>query len=67
VCPNCGKKIPSLDKLAKDTDSRNKVMVYIDKAIETSKNQVDEAPESATAANIVSAILFFTTYTHIFV
>ncbi len=39
VCPNCGKKIASLDKLIVDKPMRIKVADYIDKAIEESKRE----------------------------
>ncbi|TFK53422.1 DWNN-domain-containing protein [Heliocybe sulcata] len=42
VCPNCGKKIPSLDKLIMDKPTRTKVADYIDKAIEESKKDISE-------------------------
>ncbi|KZT20096.1 DWNN-domain-containing protein [Neolentinus lepideus HHB14362 ss-1] len=42
VCPNCGKKIPSLDKLLMDKPMRTRVADYIDKAIEESKKDTSE-------------------------
>lgn len=39
VCPNCSKKVPSLDKLIVDKPMRTKVSDYIDKAIEESKRE----------------------------
>ncbi|KAJ8095271.1 Protein mpe1 [Marasmius tenuissimus] len=39
ICPNCAKKIPSLDKLAADKETRTKVNDYIEKAIEESKKE----------------------------
>jgi len=39
VCPNCSKKIPSLDKLIADKPMRMQVTDYIDKAIEESKKE----------------------------
>ncbi|KAL0567645.1 Protein mpe1 [Marasmius crinis-equi] len=39
ICPNCAKKIPSLDKLVADKDTRAKVSEYIEKAIEESKKE----------------------------
>ncbi|CAL1715023.1 unnamed protein product [Somion occarium] len=39
VCPNCGAKIPSLDKLIIDKPTRSKVGEYIDKEIEKSKQE----------------------------
>lgn len=47
VCPQCTKKVPSLDKLTKDADARNKVTAYIEKAIEASKKNVEEAQEAS--------------------
>jgi hypothetical protein len=43
VCPNCGKKIGSLDKLVVDKPMRTKVNDYVDKAVEDSKKESDEA------------------------
>ncbi|KAG6831091.1 hypothetical protein H0H92_012768 [Tricholoma furcatifolium] len=43
ICPNCGKKVASLDKLVVDKPMRTKVADYIEKAIEDSKKEaVDE-------------------------
>ncbi|KAI6096978.1 DWNN domain-containing protein [Pisolithus croceorrhizus] len=42
VCPNCGKKIPSLDKLVVDKSMRTKVSEHIDKVIEQSKKDGEE-------------------------
>ncbi|KAI6113022.1 DWNN domain-containing protein [Pisolithus sp. B1] len=42
VCPNCGKKIPSLDKLVADKSMRTKVSEHIDKVIEQSKKDGEE-------------------------
>ncbi|KAF8202266.1 DWNN domain-containing protein [Pholiota molesta] len=39
ICPNCGKKILSLDKLSIDKPTRTKVADYIEKAIEESKKE----------------------------
>ncbi|KXN87414.1 hypothetical protein AN958_08845 [Leucoagaricus sp. SymC.cos] len=39
TCPNCSKKIPSLDKLIVDKPMRTKVSDYIEKAIEDSKKE----------------------------
>jgi protein MPE1 len=50
VCPNCGQKIPSLDKLAKDSEARQRVAAYIEKTIEASRNQPEDAPEGAAQA-----------------
>ncbi|KAF9563120.1 DWNN-domain-containing protein [Agrocybe pediades] len=42
ICPNCGKKIQSLDKLIMDKPSRTKVSDYIEKAIEESRKESGE-------------------------
>lgn len=39
VCPKCGKKIASLDKVLPDQDSRKKVHEYIERAIEDSRKE----------------------------
>ena len=55
VCPNCGKKIPSLDKLVVDKPMRTKVADHIDKVIEQSKREVTDE-ESAVASEQVLGI-----------
>ncbi len=58
ICPNCAKKIPSLDKLAIDKPTRTKVADYIERAMEESKREGGEdgpnsKPEgSATPAKV---------------
>ncbi|KAH9479364.1 putative RING finger protein P8B7.15c [Psilocybe cubensis] len=47
VCPNCQKKIPSLDKLAVDKPTRTKVTDYIEKAIEESRKEGGEDGSAA--------------------
>jgi len=42
ICPSCGKKIQSLDKLIMDKPSRTKVSDYIEKAIEESRKDGGE-------------------------
>lgn len=42
MCPNCAKKIASLDKLILDKPARTRVTDYIEKAIEDSKKVGDE-------------------------
>ena len=42
ICPNCAKKIASLDKLIVDKPTRIKVTDYIEKAIEDSKKEREE-------------------------
>lgn len=44
LCPNCGKKIASLDKILMDKPTRTKVADYIDKAIEDSKKDGEDEP-----------------------
>ncbi|KIP03005.1 hypothetical protein PHLGIDRAFT_78264 [Phlebiopsis gigantea 11061_1 CR5-6] len=39
ICPNCGNKIASLDKLVMDKPTRTKVGDYIDREIEKSKHE----------------------------
>ncbi len=54
ICPNCGNKISSLDKLIVDKPTRTKVHDYIDKEIEKSRQEAEEEakePQSSTAAN----------------
>lgn len=47
ICPNCGKKIASLDKLTVDKPTRIRVADYIEKAIEESKK--DGSGEEASS------------------
>ncbi|OBZ73552.1 putative RING finger protein P8B7.15c [Grifola frondosa] len=42
ICPNCAKKIPSLDKLIIDKPMRAKVSEYIDNEIEKSRHEGEE-------------------------
>ncbi|OCH85498.1 DWNN-domain-containing protein [Obba rivulosa] len=42
ICPNCGKKIPSLDKLVVDKPMRTKIADHIDKEIEKSRHEAEE-------------------------
>ncbi|GLB41936.1 putative DWNN [Lyophyllum shimeji] len=53
ICPNCGKKVASLDKLEVDKPARTKVADYIEKAIEDSKTEGRE--ESTTQEATTSA------------
>ena len=53
VCPNCGKKIASLDKLIVDKPTRTKVADYIDKVIEQSKKDGEEGMSSGGAGELV--------------
>jgi protein MPE1 len=54
VCPNCGAKIASLDKLVIDKPTRTKVYDYIDKEIEKSRNEVQE--ETKTRGSTPSSV-----------
>jgi protein MPE1 len=51
ICPNCGKKIASLDKLVVDEQMRSKVTAYIEKTVEESKKEVIEEGAVSDAAN----------------
>ncbi|KAJ7155344.1 DWNN domain-containing protein [Mycena crocata] len=51
ICPNCAKKIASLDKLIMDKPMRNKVADYIENAIEESKK---EGGEEGAVADVPS-------------
>ncbi|KAK7025255.1 hypothetical protein R3P38DRAFT_3269965 [Favolaschia claudopus] len=51
VCPNCSKKIPSLDKLIVDKPMRTKVLDYIENAIEESKKEGGDEDPAAAGAN----------------
>lgn len=48
ICPQCGKKVASLDKLVLDKPMRTRVGDYIDKMMKESQEAVDAA-ESSTA------------------
>ncbi|KAJ7577035.1 DWNN domain-containing protein [Mycena floridula] len=50
ICPNCAKKVPSLDKLVMDKPMRIKVADYIEKAVEESKKEEQSAADSAAIA-----------------
>ena len=47
ICPKCGAKIASLDKLIMDKPMRTKVADYIDKEIEKSRHEPQEEPKSS--------------------
>ncbi|KAF5316610.1 hypothetical protein D9619_006401 [Psilocybe cf. subviscida] len=49
VCPNCAKKIPSLDKLVLDKPTRTRVADYIERAMEESKKEGGEEGSSSKA------------------
>ena len=51
LCPSCGKRIPSLDKLVVDKPMRTKVADYIDKVIEESKKSEDQEKSNTPLAN----------------
>ncbi|KAG6865155.1 hypothetical protein C0991_004765 [Blastosporella zonata] len=53
ICPNCAKKVASLDKLIVDKPTRTKVVDYIEKAIEDSKKEGEEEPAKDSASNAV--------------
>ncbi|KAF5361977.1 hypothetical protein D9756_002345 [Leucocoprinus leucothites] len=48
ICPNCSKKVPSLDKLILDKPMRIRVSDYIDKAIEESRREGAEDSSGKT-------------------
>ena len=54
LCPNCARKIPSLDKLIVDKPMRARVHEYIDQEMERSRQEAErqdrQAQESAEAA-----------------
>lgn len=65
MCPNCGKKIPSLDKILVDKPMRAKVADYIDKAIEDSKKEGDDefasndSGSGPAGGQVSSGVIFF--------
>ncbi|KZT09993.1 DWNN-domain-containing protein [Laetiporus sulphureus 93-53] len=46
ICPNCGAKVASLDKLMMDKPTRTRVADYIDQEIEKSKHEIEEEIKS---------------------
>ncbi|KAI5833403.1 DWNN-domain-containing protein [Schizophyllum commune Tattone D] len=56
ICPSCGKKIPSLDKLLVDKPARTRVWDYIERTIEESKKgegeEGDENHEEGEQAQV---------------
>ncbi|GBE86442.1 Uncharacterized RING finger protein [Sparassis crispa] len=48
ICPNCGSKISSLDKLIIDKPMRTKVGDYIDKEVEKSRHEAEEEAQTST-------------------
>lgn len=55
ICPNCSKKVASLDKLIVDKPMRLKVADYIEKAIEESKREGAEENQSGRTGESSSA------------
>ncbi|OSD02923.1 DWNN-domain-containing protein [Trametes coccinea BRFM310] len=59
LCPNCARKIPSLDKLIVDKPMRARVHDYIDQEIERSRQEAErqdrQAMENAEAAQAAQA------------
>ncbi|KZP25545.1 DWNN-domain-containing protein [Athelia psychrophila] len=53
LCPNCGKKIASLDKVVMDKPTRTKVLEYIEKTVEESKKEAEEENGSANESAAV--------------
>ena len=68
LCPNCGKKVASLDKLVLNKPMRTRVADYIDKAIEQSKKEENSeevltnvASSSANGAQARKVVTLFAT------
>lgn len=59
LCPSCGKKIASLDRVLMDKPTRTKVLDYIDKVIEESKKEGEEENDSATGSAPVGEVSKF--------
>jgi protein MPE1 len=53
VCPNCGKRVASLDKLEMDKPMRTKVTDYIEQIVEDSKKEGGE--EASTPPGAVAS------------
>ncbi|KAJ7066569.1 DWNN domain-containing protein [Mycena amicta] len=52
ICPNCAKKIASLDKLNVDKPTRTRVLDYIEKTIDESRKDTgEEGAEAASTSN----------------
>lgn len=66
ICPSCGAKIASLDKLIVDKPMRTKVGDYIDKEIEKSRHEAEDefksngTPEPSSSGNKVCCPLITT-------
>ncbi|KAG6919517.1 hypothetical protein DXG01_005107 [Tephrocybe rancida] len=56
ICPNCAKKVASLDKLVVDKPTRTKVTDYIEKAIEDSKKEGEEELAKDGASRATSEV-----------
>ncbi|KAF8892262.1 DWNN domain-containing protein [Infundibulicybe gibba] len=57
ICPNCTKKVASLDKLIMDKPARTKVADYIEKAIEESKKVGDDEPATSNTTSQAATTL----------
>jgi len=55
ICPNCGKKISSLNKLIVDKPMRTKIADHIDKEIEKSRQEVEEEAKPKQANGTAEA------------
>ncbi len=49
LCPNCARKIPSLDKLITDKPMRARVHDYVDSEIERSRQEAEKADRQEAA------------------
>ena len=49
LCPNCARKIPSLDKLIIDKPTRARVHEYVDSEIEKSRQEAEKADKQEAA------------------
>jgi protein MPE1 len=56
ICPACGKKIASLDRLVMDKPMRTKVTDYVEKAVEESKKDSEEDMSSTVVADSSGSI-----------
>lgn len=59
ICPNCSKKIASLDKLLADKPMRTKVADYIEKAMEESKKDggADESGRDGNTQQVIVLVI----------
>jgi protein MPE1 len=67
ICPNCNKKIGSLDKLVPDKPLRLKVLEYIDKAMEDSKREEEASMAQSSGSGTAGAEVSFQLTFRIFV